>query len=285
MSKPFDATLKDLAAVDPARFLAELGPPPALPVCLLNVDLSTVTASTDVVFGLGDPPQEVVHMDAQAGPDANKHRDLLAYNALLHRQYGVPVHSILLLLRREAQHGNQTGTINYAARPDRGKMDFGYEIVRLWERPAEELLASGLATVPLAPLGRMPEGKSLEEGMRHVLNELVGRLRREAAPGAFERLLTATFVLTGLRLDRNQVRALFQGIPAMHESDTYQAILDEGEVRGVHHLLIRQGRKKFGEPDEATRRALLEITDLDRLDRLSVRLLRVSTWQELLTTP
>jgi hypothetical protein len=285
MSKPFDATLKDLAVVNPGQFLAELDRPPALKVRLLNVDLSTVTASTDVVFGLGEPPVEVVHIDAQAGPDADKHRDLLAYNALLHRQYGVPVHSILLLLRREAQHGNQTGTISYAARPGQSKMDFGYEIVRLWERPAEELLASGLATLPLAALGRLPEGMSLEEGMRHVLNELVQRLRSEAAPGAFERLLTATFVLTGLRLDRNQARALFRGLPAMHESDTYQAILDEGEVRGVHHLLIRQGRKKFGEPDEATRRALVEITDLDRLRRLSEALLDVSTWQELLTTP
>src|SRR5947209_7738014 len=92
MSKPFDATLKDLAAVDPVGFLAEVDAPPALPVRLLSVDLSTVTAATDVVFGLGDPLQEVVHLDVQTGPDADKHRDLLAYNVLLHRQYRVPVH-------------------------------------------------------------------------------------------------------------------------------------------------------------------------------------------------
>jgi hypothetical protein len=71
----------------------------------------------------------------------------------------------------------------------------------------------------------------------------------------------------------------------MYESDTYQAILEEGEVRGLHRLLIRQGRKKLGEPDEATRRALLAITDLDRLDRLSDSLLDVTTWQELLRAP
>ncbi|TVS13115.1 MAG: hypothetical protein EA424_21825 [Planctomycetaceae bacterium] len=56
---------------------------------LLNVDLSTVTMAADVVFGIGDPVAEILHLDAQAGPSATKHRDVLAYNVLLHRQYGV----------------------------------------------------------------------------------------------------------------------------------------------------------------------------------------------------
>jgi hypothetical protein len=75
----------------------------------------------------------------------------------------------------------------------------------------------------------------------------------------------------------------------MRESDTYQAILDEGRaegrVQGAQRALLHFGRKKLGEPDEATRDALLGITDLDRLDRLTDRLLEVSTWQELLQTP
>jgi hypothetical protein len=71
----------------------------------------------------------------------------------------------------------------------------------------------------------------------------------------------------------------------MRESDTYQAILDEGRAEGARRVLLNQGRKRFGEPDEATRRALQAIDNLDRLDRLSDRLLGVSTWQELLQTP
>ena len=38
--------------------------------------------------------------------------------------------------------------------------------------------------------------------------------------------MPATFVLSGLRLDRSQVRTIFQGVRVMRESDTYQAILD-----------------------------------------------------------
>jgi hypothetical protein len=75
----------------------------------------------------------------------------------------------------------------------------------------------------------------------------------------------------------------------VRESEAYQAILeqgrDEGEVRGLHRALLNQGRTKLGDPDEATRKALLGIKDLDRLDRLLVRLLEVANWQELLQTP
>jgi predicted transposase YdaD len=282
MSKPFDATLKDMAGIDPGRFLAEIDAPPTLPVRLLNADLSTVTAATDIVFGLGEPLQEVIHLDAQAGPDADKHRDLLAYHALLHRQYRVPVHSILLLLRRQAVLSTQTGNLTYAARPGKGKMDFGYQVIPLWERPVEELLSSGLGTLPLAPLCRLPEGMSLEEGMRWVLSRVVERLDREGEPALVRRLLTATFVLMGLRLDRNQVHALFQGVRFMRESDTYQAILDEGRMDSLQNTLLRQGRKRFGEPDDAVQQAVRAITDLEQLARLTEDLLDVATWQELL---
>jgi hypothetical protein len=284
MSKPYDATLKDLAAVDPARFLAEVDAPPALPVRLLNVDLSTVTAATDVVFGLGDPLVEIVHLDAQAGPDAAKHLDLLAYNGLLHRQYRVPVHSILLLLRPQARLSVQTGKIQYAPRPGLGKMDFSYEIVPLWEIPAAELLAGGPGTMPLATLGLLPEGLSAEDGVRWAVRQMEQRLLSES-PALAPRLLTAAWVLSGLRLGRDQVRAIFQGVRAVRESDSYQAILDEGRAEGAQRMLLRQARKKLGEPDEATRAALGQITDLDRLERLIDRLSEVSTWHDLLQTP
>jgi hypothetical protein len=233
--------------------------------------------------------QEVIHVDAQTGADADKHRDMLVYNALYHRQYKVPVHSVLLLLRRPAQHGEQTGAVVYAARPGRGKMDFGYEIVRLWERPAEALLASGLAVAPLAVLGTLPESLALVDAMRDVVNKVIERLKREAPPGMYERLVNATCVLTGLRVSLKQAQAIFEGVPAVRESVAYQAILElgmeQGRAEGAQRLLLHQAQKKLGEPAEASRHALEEITDLERLERLSDRLPDVSTWEELLQTP
>ena len=58
--------------------------------------------------------------------------------------------------------------------------------------------------------------------------------------------------------------------------------LAQGETKGIRETVLLQGRKRFGEPDEATQQALQAITDLERLRQLSERLLDVSSWQELL---
>ncbi len=134
MSKPFDATLKDLGEDSPEAFVGAFDGPPQLPVSALNVDLSTVTTAADLVFGLGDPLQEVLHIDCQAGPKADLPADLHAYNSLLYRRCQVPVHTSVLLLRPEARHRNLTGTLTYAARPQRGGTTFTYEVIPLWER-------------------------------------------------------------------------------------------------------------------------------------------------------
>jgi hypothetical protein len=141
MPLPFDATLKDLAREHPRALLAAFDAPSVEPLRLLNVDLSTVTSATDVVIGLGDPLREIVHFDFQASAAASKHVDVLVYNALLHRQHRVPVHTLVVLLRPEAAHANLNGTVAYTARPGRGKMDFGYEVIRLWRIPVDQLLA------------------------------------------------------------------------------------------------------------------------------------------------
>src|SRR5262245_26400662 len=102
MARTFDATLKDMGRESPRGFLTTFDRPPAVPVKLLNVDLSTVTASADLILGLGDPLAEIIHFDFQASAAAWKHADLMAYSALLFGHYHVPVHTVVILLRPEA---------------------------------------------------------------------------------------------------------------------------------------------------------------------------------------
>jgi hypothetical protein len=154
MAMTFDATLKDMGRASPEGFLTAFDRPPTLPVKVLNVDLSTVTTAADLILGLGDPLTEIVQLDFQASAAAWKHADLMVYHALLFGHYHVPVHTIAILLRSEASHSNMDGAIRYAPRPGRGSIDFTYEVVRLWERPAAELLAADLGVAPLALLGR-----------------------------------------------------------------------------------------------------------------------------------
>jgi hypothetical protein len=285
MSKPFDATLKDLASESPEAFVWEFDGPPQLPVSALNVDLSTVTTAADLVFGLGNPLQEVLHIDCQAGPKADLAADLHAYNSLLYRRCQVPVHTSVLLLRPEARHRNLTGTLTYAARPGRGGTVFQYEVIPLWERPVEHFLAGPLGVVPLAVLARLPGDVPLEQGLAGVIQQLCQRLQREAPAEKFGRLLTSAYVLTGLRVEPAQGKALFRGVQGMHESSTYLAILDEGELKHARQVVLRLGQKKFGPASDEVVTAVNGIDQLERLVRLEERILDVSNWRDLLQSP
>ncbi len=198
MSMPFDATLKDLGRDSPADFLAAFDRPPEGPLQLLNVDLSTVTTAADLIIGVGDPLAEVIHFDFQSSSAAWKHASVLVYNVLIYAEYHVPVHSIVILLRPQAAHSNLNGIVTYAPRSGRGSMDFSYEVVSLWQRPAEELLKRALGTTPLAMLGALPEGMPTLDGLSLVAQRLIERLEREASPEIVRKLVTAAFLLTGL---------------------------------------------------------------------------------------
>jgi hypothetical protein len=283
MSLRFDATLKDLGADFPGDFLATFDEPPTRPVSPLNVDLSTVTTAADLVVGLGDPREEVIHFDFQSSAAEGKHADVLVYNALLYRLYRVPVHSIVVLLRPQAAHPNLSGAVNYVARQQRGRMGFGYEVIRLWEWPAEELLAGSLGTLPLAVLGELPRGAELQEGLTAIAQRIIERLEAEASRQQARELLTAAFVLAGLRVHRDVARQAFAGVQVMRDSDTYLAIL---EVYAQARKDIRRlAQKRFGPADEPTLSRLEAITDMDRLERIFDRLLEATDWQDLLDTP
>src|SRR5437763_133040 len=270
MAMTFDATLKDMGRQSPYGFLTAFDRPPTLPVKPLNVDLSAVTTAADLVLGLGDPLQEIVHIDFQSSASAWKHASLMVYNALLFAHYHVPVHTLVLLLRPEAAHANLNGVIGYAPRPERGSMHFGYEVVPLWKRPAEELLAADLGVVPLAVLGRLPEGQPLEDGLAAVAHQLVERLQREAPPDRVKSLLTDALLLTGLRVRRDVAATIFRGVRAMHESDTYLMILEEGQEKALKKTILRQGEAQVGAPDESVKARLNAITDLERLERMTL---------------
>jgi predicted transposase YdaD len=297
MSMPFDATMKDLGRDHSADFLVTFYRPVRDVISLLNPDLSTVTTAADFVLGVGDPLSEVVHFDFQSGPSAWKHASTLVYNALLYSNHHVPVHSIVILLRPEAAHANLNGTVSYSARPKHGKMTFRYEVVRIWEWPAERLLTGPLGTAVLAVLGALPQGMSTEDALAAVVERLIERIERELEREQGHKLLTAAYILSGLRVNRAAARKVFRGVRAMRDSDTYMAILEEGEEKGLKkglkqgqvkeakNWLLSLGKMRFGDPNKATIAQLSAVTDLKRLHRIRARMMEATSWQDLLATP
>jgi hypothetical protein len=281
MSLPYDAAIKDLVQSYPEDWLAAVGMPAAGPVSAVNVDLSTVSAATDAIFAVGDPPTHYVTLDFQTGRDAGLSRRVLVYNALLHQRFGVPVQSVVVLLRRAANDAALAGRVQYEVRPGLGGMDFHFEVVRIWERPADELLRGAVGTLPLAPLGALPAGLTPRQGLPAVVNEMCDRLARELAPAAAGKLLAAAFALTGLRVSEEEVVQLYRGVGMLEESTSVQYLLRQGAIRELRKLLLRLGRSRFGEADSATGARIEAIDNLDELERLHERSLLVSTWQEL----
>jgi hypothetical protein len=164
-------------------------------------------------------------------------------------------------------------------------MNLAYEVVRLWERSAEELLVADLGVAPLAMLGRVPEDASLEDGLAALAQKVVDRLVKDAPPDLAKKLLTDAFLLTGLRVRRDVAARIFGGVRTMHESDTYLAILDEGQEKCARDDILIFGEEKFGSADDAIKAQLSAVTDLSRLKRMVRRAARASNWQDILDTP
>jgi hypothetical protein len=157
--------------------------------------------------------------------------------------------------------------------------------VRLWERPADELLVGDVGVAPLAMLGRLPDDVSLEEGLAAVAQRVVERLTKEAPPERASKLLTEALLLTGLRVRREKAVKVFRGVRMMQESDTYLMILDEGQEKHAKKAVLLVGEERLGPADDATKVQLNKIADLERLDRMLRRATKATNWREIIETP
>lgn len=283
MSLPFDATVKELLAPEPEDFVPAFGLPRIQPAVRLNVDLSTISAATDVAIGFGEPLQEIVDLNFQSGPDPNIDKRCLLYSAVLHFRFDVPIRTILVLLRPKADAAGIDGKLAYAS--GASGVEFRYDVVRMWEQPVERFLHGGLSLLPLAPLCQLPEDQPLTDSLRVVVREIDRRLAEECEPAQAARLMTAAYILTGLRIHRDKLGLIYDGVKVMHESSAYELILEEGAIKNAHRTLQLQGKQRFGTPTEDTVAALKAIKDLDRLERLTVAVLDAESWEELLDTP
>jgi predicted transposase YdaD len=285
--KPFDATTKHLVEARPAAWLEYAGLPRA-DVDVIDADLSTVTADADRVLRVNAPAPWLAHLEFQAGYDRDLGERTLQYNVLLHRRHGLPVQSVVLLLRPEADGPEMTGVVQHRLPWGDLYHEFRYQVVRAWQKPVEAVLSGGLGTLPLAPLSDVSRA-----ALPGVIDRMKERIRREAPPDEAGLLWTATYVLMGLRYPENVTEQLLQGVRDMKESVTYQAILAEGRAEGLAQgraaearaILLRIGGKRFGPPSAQTRAAIEGVTSVERLELLTERLLDVESWDELLAEP
>jgi hypothetical protein len=279
--KPFDPTLKTLVEVGPADWTVFAGQP-AAPTRIIDPDIATVSGAADKVLRVEATPPYLLHLEFVAGHDAaDLPTALNKRKVLLDDRHGMLVRSVVVLLRPSANSPALTGLRQRGFPEELPYNVFSYRVIRVWQIPAAQLLAGGLATLPLAPISAVPEGE-----LPGIIKQMDRRLRQREVRRLAGQLWAATYILLGLRHSPAVAQALLHGVLSMKESTTYQAILQEGLVEGAvqeaRKLLLRLGSKKLGRPSTRTQAALAKIADLGRLEALVERLETVESWRALL---
>lgn len=231
-TKPYDQAFKYLAEQEADAMLHLLGvirPDEQARVELLPREISVPALLTDQAYLVTtDSRKFIAHAEAQAAYDYKMPERMPEYDVLLWLKYRLPVYSFVLLLTRRNVPRNT---------PTMGIIEFGgsqiitnYQIIRLWEIPAAEMLALKRdALLPFVPLmdGQQTELEAGVEQLRQVADE---RRRRD---------LALHFVmLGGLRYNRADLLEMIgrnNMIPLhqLKDSSFYQYILDEGIEKGI----------------------------------------------------
>jgi hypothetical protein len=244
VSKPYDATVKDMIAEFPADWLRLLGVPVTGPVEVLSPELSTVTAAADALLRVGGM---VVHIDAESGPDPELSVRLGLYNLLAHRHTGLPVHTVALLLRANAGVSGRQSGFSYSPR-QAGELTFRYETVRVWETPAEDLLRGSIGTIPLATIGRPPRGRSRADAIPEYIGRIGQRALQELSKEMASRMATAALILGGMYLSEEQTEQAIQRLPSMIQSSAWAVFEKMGRISNLRRVLLNLGTAKFGPP-------------------------------------
>jgi predicted transposase YdaD len=298
LAKPFDSTTKDLLEKNPRAWLEFFLGRKLAAVRVVDADLSTITLEADKVFRVGGKHPWMVHVELVSSRAPDLLLRIQRYNILIRYRHNLPVQTVVVLLRPKADEPGLSGVFEDHLPGGVLYHSFRYNVVRLWERPVEEILAGNMATLPIAPLARVSPSD-----LPRVIRVMEQRFENEAKPHEIAELWAATYILMGLIYPEAITMALLQGVRKMRDSVTYQAILREGKAEGkvegkaegkvegkaegqleeAKRLVLRLGRKKLGPPSSAIKAKIGATGDLIRLERLSDRILDAKSWDELIS--
>lgn len=216
----------------------------------------------------------------QTSYQADLPRRLLRYNVLLGVRHEVPVHSVAVLLFPEADGPAMSGRLVQESPDGRCGLDFRYQVSRIWQEPPEAL-ASGIGTIALASVA-VPSADELPGLINRMEAEFTAHPARDE-----EEIWLGLYFLIGRHFkDRELADRLLKGTKVMEDSVTYQAVVEKGRTEGRIEAdlaaLLRLGTAKFQAPSEPVRQRILSITDPETLERLQVRVLFASSWDDLM---
>lgn len=251
-----------------------LPPGPAEPV---DTDLSA-TLQADRLFRVNGPVPFALHLELESGGRLGIPEELLRYNVQARKTTGLPVQTVVVLLRPKATATDLTGVLELPDATGAVYLTFRYAVVRLWNEPLAPLLAAGPGLLPLALLTN-----EAAADLPAAVARVHARLQADALPATVEKeLLFYAAGLGGLRYDKDYVKGLvMSGRGIIEETPLYQ----QAKAEGARGALLRFGEGRFGPAPALVVSALDAIVDTTRLERMATRLSTATGWDEVLATP
>lgn len=290
----YDAALKHTLSMFAADWAHFLGVPEGIRVEPIDVDLSNVSQMADKLLRVHADPPYLLHIEPHSYSDESLDSRMLQYQASARHREQVDVFSAVLLLYPRAWGPKNRGAVRVESPFPGCRLDFAYQVVRVWELPVESLLRAGVGLLPLVPLADVSV-----ENLPAVIDVMSQRLSTEVPRAEAMELWTATHILMGIKYGRQLTNVILRSVrEQMKDSPTYLEILEEGVEKGIEKgieqgvekggtaamqtVLLRQGAHSFGPPTPETVRRIHAIRNHETLDSLLLRLLDVASWDELL---
>jgi hypothetical protein len=262
---------------------------PAAPEYLLpfEFDPTPLPPSIDNYFKveLTDGGSEVIHLRFQRLYQEDLGAILHRESEQLRQRYGGSVRTVVLLLWPGADGPAMTGEHRLP-----GGGVYQYNVTRLWEKDADEMVNSP-ATAVFAPLARF-DPERLPEVLRRVGETLTAHAKDEEM---LDKMWGLTYCCMGLRYPAEQVNELLAPVlPLIYRSQDTKGVLSEGyyeghssaqaegALRATQRWVLTLGGQRLSEPPAGVEAALAGIRSLERLEQLAARVLKTATWQEAL---
>ncbi|MDB9433210.1 Rpn family recombination-promoting nuclease/putative transposase [Microcystis aeruginosa] len=220
--------------------------------------------------------QIILHLEFQTDPDPKMSFRMLDYRTRVYRRFPQKTMRQVVIYLKETSSPlvQENAFIIPNTRHE-------YEVLRLWEIPAEEMLGlSGL--LPLANLGKTPNRPEILRQVAAKIDNIEGRTEKS-------NLAAATAILAGLVLSKEIIGSLLRE-EIMRESVIYQDIRESGKAQGREEgrreeavsLILRLLNRRLGEISSTLGQQIRELS-LEQLETLGEALLDFTSLTDLTT--
>jgi hypothetical protein len=218
----------------------------------------------------GQDKPDIFILEIASYPDARVPSQVVCNAALSFLARGV-VPEIIVLFLHEKGKVQASDSVELKSRRGLTKLNLSWKAVKLWEVPAEDLLAiDDVGLVPWVPLAKYADDPE------RIIRRCRARIDAAVPPSPeHENLLAVTQVLLGLRYNekplQDKLRQLLGGHKAMIESPIYQEIVEEsrreGATEALRKAILNFLVRRFGATAEALE-VELKAVEYERLEDL-----------------